>query len=123
MLNRQRGRTFPLVIALAMALSLLLAPLGHAAIQDPAAFNSNMHHGASAQGAADHGHSHDADWPDGGDTEAPHSHHAGDHSHEVPAAAEAIGWPLVCPKDRLCTPPAASPPQVPASRVDRPPRS
>ncbi len=125
MMNRQCGRTFPLVIALAMTLSLLLSPFGHAALQGPAALSTDVHHSASALEVADagHSHSHDAGWPDDSHTEATHGHHAADHSHEVPAAADSQVLPPVWGGGSIFGAPADTPPRGPSFRIERPPRA
>lgn len=129
MLNRQRGRTFPLVIALAMTLSLLLAPFGHAASHDlavPGPVSETPQDASSATAANhdhSHGHSHDDGWTEERHGPASHGHPAADHLHEVPAPvdfpAPVLAWcggaPSIFPAD--------FPSQGPSFPLERPPQA
>lgn len=133
MLNRQRGRKFPLVIALAVTLSLLLAPFGHAVSHDlavPGAASETFQDASSATAAShnhshshSHSHSHDDGWPEEKHGPASHGHPAADHLHEVPAPvdfpAPVLAWcggaPSIFPAD--------FPLQGPSFAIERPPQA
>lgn len=125
MTDRQRNRAFPLVIALAMVLSLLLTSLGHPTTHGQAApaHTEGVHHDVLASEVTGHGHSHDADWPGQRHTGTALGHHAADHSHEIPAPAEIAALSVVRSGDQLHVFRPNSPLQGPSFRIERPPRS
>jgi hypothetical protein len=125
MTDRQQNRAFPLVIAVAMVLSLLLTSLGHTATHGQAApaHTQGVHHDVLAPEVTSHGYSHDAGWPGQRHAGTAHGHHAADHSHEIPAPAEIAALTVVRTGDRLHAFLPNSPPQGPSFRIERPPRS
>ena len=129
MVNRQRGSTFRLVIALAMTMTLLLSPFGHAALHDmtvPGAATETLQEAsAAAVSRHNHGHSHSHDeaWLQEGHTTASHGHHAADHLHEVPAPADFPALALTWSGDTPSAFPANFPPQGPLFPIERPPQS
>ena len=127
MLNRQRGRKSPFVIALAMTLSLLLAPFGHAVSHDlavPGAVTETLQDASSATAANhNHSHSHDDGWPEERHGPASHGHPAADHLHEVPAPVDFPPLTLAWCGGAPSTFPADFPPPGPSFAIERPPQA
>lgn len=115
---------FRLVIAFAMALGMLLSPVGSSASHNPialAAAEAARHAELAAQIEA-HGHSHDDGEADEQSPVHSHGHNPADHTHETASTLPDFAQP-VPPIGRrwLAHPPSAADLET-RFRLERPPR-
>ena len=125
MANTVGRRVFYLALAFAVALSTLLAPLGHTGSHDPAALAlaGIEHHAAAATKADDHGHSHLDHWPR--ERHAGHldGHNPADHDHLTPAPADLQSFAFLRTTDSWDAVPPLSNDHGPYFGIERPPRA
>lgn len=125
MIDRLQSVALRVVIALAMAVSLLLAPTGGSSSHDPAAVAQAEaeRHVELAADIADHGHSHDDGWDSERQPGHLHGHNPTDHLHDTPTYPPSVTALLVWKGDswRMSAIPESLPLRV--FELDRPPRA
>ena len=129
------------VLAFAVMLSLLLAPVMDHGVSDAQASHSQTSHSheetvsagfdsydhvpgaAPGQNQSDNGQWHSHDWPSESHGGHSHGHNPLDHSHDQPAQAELAGQPLPAPERswRRAVPVSLIP--APSLGIERPPRT
>lgn len=125
MIRRLQSVALRVVIACAMAVSLLFAPTGGSSSHDPfvlAEIEAERHLKLAAE-IAEHGHSHDDGWESESEPGHLHGHNAADHLHDTPACPPTMTALIV----RTCDPwrIGAFPQLLPERmfELDRPPRA
>ena len=120
--TRVGRRGLCLALALAMALSALLSPVGHSASHDPALVLAEIErHAAEAAEDEDHGHDHGWRWAAEG--VPAQGHNPADHDHVTQAAADPQGFSFLRTCDSWDAPPPRSCDHGPCFCIDRPPRA
>lgn len=114
-----------LLIACAMAVSLLFAPTGGSSSHDPrgiAQIEAERHLELAAE-LTGHGHSHDDGWDSESKPGHLHGHNAADHLHDTPTYPPSVTTLLVRRGDswRISAIPESLPLRV--FELDRPPRA
>jgi hypothetical protein len=125
MIGRLQSVALRVVIACAMAVSLLLAPTGGSSSHDPhalAQIEAERHLELAAE-IAEHGHSHDDGWDSERDPGHLHGHNAADHLHDTPTYPPSMATLFVRTGDawRISALPESLPLRV--FELDRPPRA
>jgi hypothetical protein len=125
MIVRLHSVALRVVIACAMAVSLLFAPTGGSSSHDPfalAEIEAKRHLELAAE-IAEHGHSHDDGWDSESEPGHLHGHNAADHLHDTPACPPTMTALIVRTGDpwRIGAIPQSLPVRV--FELDRPPRA
>jgi hypothetical protein len=125
MMGRLQSVALRVVIACAVALSLLLAPTGGSSSHDPfilAEIEAERHLELAAE-MAEHGHSHDDGWENESEPGHLHGHNAADHLHDTPNCPPSMAALTVRTGDpwRIGAMPQPLPERV--FVLDRPPRA
>lgn len=125
MIGRLQSVALRVVIACAMAVSLLLAPAGGSSSHDPIAVAQAEaeRHLKLAIEIAEHGHSHDDGWETESKPGHLHGHNAADHLHDTPSYPPSMTALFDRTGDawRISTIPESLPLRV--FDLDRPPRA
>ncbi len=125
MIGRLQSLALRVVIACAMAVSLVFAPTGGSSSHDPfvlAEIEAERHLELAAE-IDEHGHSHDDGWDKESEPGHLHGHDAADHLHDTPNCPPSITALIVrtCGSWRMGAIPQSLPLRV--FELDRPPRA
>lgn len=114
-----------IVIAIAMALSLLVVRATHSLSHDPFAILAaeKQAHAESAAKAADHGHVHDEGDQSDREPGHVHGHDPADHSHETAGMVTKLTQALAPNVRAMFIPAVQRPASVERWRLERPPKS
>jgi hypothetical protein len=125
MVNRLQSVALRVVIACAMALSLMLAPPTGSMSHNPftvAQAEAERHQALSAE-IAEHGHFHDDGWSDEAHSGHLHGHDASDHLHDTPGDPPATPSMLVAASESWDVASFYDIPPLQIFELDRPPRA
>ncbi|WP_024587403.1 hypothetical protein [Aliihoeflea sp. 2WW] len=125
MIDRLQSVALRIVIACAMAVSLLLAPTGGSSSHDAHALAQieAERHLELAVEIAEHGHLHDDGWDSESKPGHLHGHNAADHLHDTPTYPPSVATLFVRTIDawRISAFPKSLPVRI--FELDRPPRA